>query len=128
MKIEHLNATFQPAKIGHPHGLQVTYLKDNSTRNIFVYHEDGKVGAGCLVGAGSWGAPPRMATWSRRGPGRGADLEVLWRRVTGWGHVHSVLRGRPPSSHQALCRVRVPGAPSQPLGVCPFVTGGPSSL
>lgn len=44
MKIEHLNATFQPAKIGHPHGLQVTYLKDNSTRNIFIYHEDGKVG------------------------------------------------------------------------------------
>ncbi|ELK29098.1 Arf-GAP with dual PH domain-containing protein 1 [Myotis davidii] len=42
MKIEHLNATFQPAKIGHPHGLQVTYLKDNSTRNIFIYHEDGK--------------------------------------------------------------------------------------
>lgn len=44
MKIEHLNATFQPGKIGHPHGLQVTYLKDNSTRNIFIYHEDGKVG------------------------------------------------------------------------------------
>lgn len=43
MKIEHLNATFQPAKIGNPHGLQITYLKDNSTRNIFVYHEDGKV-------------------------------------------------------------------------------------
>ncbi|XP_057604320.1 arf-GAP with dual PH domain-containing protein 1 isoform X4 [Hippopotamus amphibius kiboko] len=42
MKIEHLNATFQPAKIGHPHGLQVTFLKDNSTRNVFVYHEDGK--------------------------------------------------------------------------------------
>ncbi|XP_074170169.1 arf-GAP with dual PH domain-containing protein 1 isoform X3 [Rhinolophus sinicus] len=31
-----------PAKIGHPHGLQVTYLRDNSTRNIFIYHEDGK--------------------------------------------------------------------------------------
>ena len=46
MKIEHLNATFQPAKIGNPHGLQITYLKDNSTRNIFVYHEDGKVRAG----------------------------------------------------------------------------------
>ncbi|XP_062041590.1 arf-GAP with dual PH domain-containing protein 1 isoform X1 [Lepus europaeus] len=42
MKIEHLNATFQPAKIGHPHGLQLTYLKDNSTRNIFLYHDDGK--------------------------------------------------------------------------------------
>lgn len=43
MKIGSLNATFQPSKIGTPHGLQITYLKDNSTRNIFVYHEDGKV-------------------------------------------------------------------------------------
>ncbi|KAG9333183.1 hypothetical protein JZ751_013355 [Albula glossodonta] len=42
MRIETLNATFQPAKIGHPHGLQVTYLRDKSTRNIFIYHEDGK--------------------------------------------------------------------------------------
>lgn len=49
MKIEHLNATFQPGKIGHPHGLQVTYLKDNSTRNIFIYHEDGKVGVRALL-------------------------------------------------------------------------------
>lgn len=43
MKIGSLNATFQPSKIGTAHGLQITYLKDNSTRNIFVYHEDGKV-------------------------------------------------------------------------------------
>lgn len=43
MKIQTINATFQPTKIGHPYGLQITYLKDNSTRNIFVYHEDGKV-------------------------------------------------------------------------------------
>ncbi|KAK2499395.1 hypothetical protein MC885_012277, partial [Smutsia gigantea] len=42
VKIEQLSTTFQPAHIGHPHGLQVTYLKDNSTRNIFVCHEDGK--------------------------------------------------------------------------------------
>ncbi|XP_075889952.1 arf-GAP with dual PH domain-containing protein 1-like isoform X2 [Nelusetta ayraudi] len=42
MKIETLNATFQPAKIGNPCGLQITYLKDNSTRNIFVYHGDAK--------------------------------------------------------------------------------------
>ncbi|KAM9457292.1 arf-GAP with dual PH domain-containing protein 1-like isoform 4-T4 [Clarias gariepinus] len=42
MKIQTINATFQPTKIGHPHGLQITYMKDNSTRNIFVYHEDGK--------------------------------------------------------------------------------------
>ncbi|OWK10887.1 ADAP1 [Cervus elaphus hippelaphus] len=34
---------FNRSDIGHPHGLQVTYLKDNSTRNIFVYHEDGKL-------------------------------------------------------------------------------------
>ncbi|KAJ4940693.1 hypothetical protein JOQ06_026988 [Pogonophryne albipinna] len=42
MKIETLNATFQPAKIGNPCGLQITYLRDNSTRNIFVYHSDAK--------------------------------------------------------------------------------------
>uniref|UniRef100_A0A4W5LAE4 ArfGAP with dual PH domains 1 n=1 Tax=Hucho hucho TaxID=62062 RepID=A0A4W5LAE4_9TELE len=42
MKIETLNATFQPAKIGNPYGLQITYLRDNSTRNIFVYHSDSK--------------------------------------------------------------------------------------
>ncbi|XP_046887601.1 arf-GAP with dual PH domain-containing protein 1 [Hypomesus transpacificus] len=42
MKIETMNATFQPAKIGNPCGLQITYLKDNSTRNIFVYHSDAK--------------------------------------------------------------------------------------
>lgn len=42
MKINTVNATFQPTKIGTAHGLQINYLKDNSTRNIFVYHEDGK--------------------------------------------------------------------------------------
>uniref|UniRef100_A0A8C2ZWQ5 ArfGAP with dual PH domains 1 n=1 Tax=Cyclopterus lumpus TaxID=8103 RepID=A0A8C2ZWQ5_CYCLU len=42
MKINTVNATFQPTKIGTSQGLQITYLKDNSTRNIFVYHEDGK--------------------------------------------------------------------------------------
>ncbi|XP_074512756.1 arf-GAP with dual PH domain-containing protein 1-like isoform X1 [Sebastes fasciatus] len=42
MRINTLNATFQPTKIGMAHGLQITYLKDNSTRNIFVYQEDGK--------------------------------------------------------------------------------------
>lgn len=60
MKIEHLNATFQPAKIGHPHGLQVTYLKDNSTRNIFIYHEDGKVGT---TGGGRRGNAPPPWGW-----------------------------------------------------------------
>lgn len=72
MKIEHLNATFQPAKIGHPHGLQVTYLRDNSTRNIFIYHEDGKVGArpGCRAASGEPRATSRCSwPWQGRTPG-----------------------------------------------------------
>lgn len=69
MKIEHLNATFQPGKIGHPHGLQVTYLKDNSTRNIFIYHEDGKVGATRWRGWWGWGR------WGSAPPGGGALIQ-----------------------------------------------------
>ncbi|XP_035993232.1 arf-GAP with dual PH domain-containing protein 1 [Fundulus heteroclitus] len=42
IKVDTINATFQPEKIGNPCGLQITYLKDYSTRNIFVYHESGK--------------------------------------------------------------------------------------
>uniref|UniRef100_A0A3B3UT78 ArfGAP with dual PH domains 2 n=1 Tax=Poecilia latipinna TaxID=48699 RepID=A0A3B3UT78_9TELE len=34
-----LNATFQPQKISHPHGLQITYQDENKTRNLYVYHE-----------------------------------------------------------------------------------------
>ncbi|XP_026218054.1 arf-GAP with dual PH domain-containing protein 2 [Anabas testudineus] len=37
--IKDLNATFQPEKIGHPHGLQLTYQEDDHTRNLYVYHE-----------------------------------------------------------------------------------------
>lgn len=43
IKIDGMNATFQPEKIGNPNGLQITYLKDYSTRSIFVYHDSGKV-------------------------------------------------------------------------------------
>lgn len=43
VKIGSVNATFQPEKIGNPNGLQITYLKDNSTRSIFVYHDSSKV-------------------------------------------------------------------------------------
>ncbi|GLD63875.1 arf-GAP with dual PH domain-containing protein 1-like isoform X1 [Lates japonicus] len=42
IKVDTINATFQPEKIGNPNGLQITYLKDYSTRNIFIYHENGK--------------------------------------------------------------------------------------
>ncbi|XP_077461344.1 arf-GAP with dual PH domain-containing protein 2-like [Stigmatopora argus] len=43
ISMKELNAVFQPEKIGHRHGLQITYLQDARTRNIFVYHENGQV-------------------------------------------------------------------------------------
>ncbi|XP_044531513.1 arf-GAP with dual PH domain-containing protein 2 [Gracilinanus agilis] len=42
INIKDLNATFQTEKIGNPHGLQITYKRDGHTRNLFVYHENGK--------------------------------------------------------------------------------------
>lgn len=42
MKVDTINASFQPEKIGNPNGLQITYLKDYNTRNIFLYHESSK--------------------------------------------------------------------------------------
>ncbi|KAM3865503.1 arf-GAP with dual PH domain-containing protein 2-like [Diretmus argenteus] len=38
-----LNAVFQPEKIGQAHGLQISYLEQERTRNLFVYHENGQV-------------------------------------------------------------------------------------
>ncbi|XP_053309189.1 arf-GAP with dual PH domain-containing protein 2 isoform X2 [Spea bombifrons] len=40
--IQSLNATFQAEKIGHAHGLEITYIKDEQTRNLFVYHDEGQ--------------------------------------------------------------------------------------
>ncbi|XP_068108219.1 arf-GAP with dual PH domain-containing protein 1-like [Hyperolius riggenbachi] len=42
IKVDSVNATFQPEKMKHNHGLQITYIKDNRARNIFVYHNDGQ--------------------------------------------------------------------------------------
>ncbi|XP_040605202.1 arf-GAP with dual PH domain-containing protein 2 isoform X3 [Mesocricetus auratus] len=42
INIKDLNATFQTEKIGHPHGLQITYRREGHTRNLFVYHDSGK--------------------------------------------------------------------------------------
>ncbi|XP_037647242.1 arf-GAP with dual PH domain-containing protein 2 isoform X2 [Sebastes umbrosus] len=39
ISIKDLNATFQPEKINHPHGLQITYQHDDHTRSLYVYHE-----------------------------------------------------------------------------------------
>lgn len=43
ISVKDLNATFQPEKIGHAHGLQITYSVDDHTRNLFVYHKNGQV-------------------------------------------------------------------------------------
>ncbi|KAG9483740.1 hypothetical protein GDO78_009579 [Eleutherodactylus coqui] len=42
IKIDSINATFQPEKMKHSNGLQITYVKDNRARNVFVYHNDGQ--------------------------------------------------------------------------------------
>lgn len=43
ISIKDLNATFETEKIGNPHGLQITYRREGHVRNLFVYHESGKV-------------------------------------------------------------------------------------
>ncbi len=43
ISVKGLNATFQPEKIGHAHGLQISYSVEDHTRNLFVYHKNGRV-------------------------------------------------------------------------------------
>ncbi|KAG7281660.1 hypothetical protein CRUP_019172, partial [Coryphaenoides rupestris] len=43
ISMKDLNVAFQPEKIGHAHGLQISYLQQERTRNLFVYHESGQV-------------------------------------------------------------------------------------
>ncbi|CAB1416948.1 unnamed protein product [Pleuronectes platessa] len=43
ISMKDLNAVFQPEKIGHAHGLQISYHQDERMRNLFVYHESGQV-------------------------------------------------------------------------------------
>ncbi|XP_055379377.1 arf-GAP with dual PH domain-containing protein 1-like isoform X2 [Condylostylus longicornis] len=40
LKISDLNVAFSPRKIGHQNSMQLTFMKDGSTRHIYVYHED----------------------------------------------------------------------------------------
>lgn len=44
ISIKDLNAKFQPEKIDHPHGLQITYQENDHTRSLYVYHESAQVG------------------------------------------------------------------------------------
>nr|CAI5864454.1 unnamed protein product [Callosobruchus analis] len=43
LRISELNVVFAPEKIGYPNSLQLTFLKDGSTRHIYVYHDEGEV-------------------------------------------------------------------------------------
>ncbi|XP_071964280.1 arf-GAP with dual PH domain-containing protein 1-like [Antedon mediterranea] len=42
IKLSNLNAVFVPDKIGNPNGLQISWLKEGITRNIYLYTDDGK--------------------------------------------------------------------------------------
>lgn len=42
ISMKDLNAVFQPEKICHAHGLQISFLHDGRMRNLFVYHENGQ--------------------------------------------------------------------------------------
>lgn len=44
IRIKDLNVSFQPGKINHDHGLQITYQDNDHTRSIYVYHESAQVG------------------------------------------------------------------------------------
>ncbi|XP_047635335.1 arf-GAP with dual PH domain-containing protein 1 isoform X2 [Phacochoerus africanus] len=114
MKIEHLNATFQPAKIGHPHGLQVTYLKDNSTRNIFVYHEDGKPLTPRRWWTGSTRSVPPAST-TCRWPSRGPATQTWCRSSPGTTFRKATWRRRGPSRRKASGSA---GSPWTTAGSC----------
>ncbi|XP_072947785.1 arf-GAP with dual PH domain-containing protein 1-like isoform X2 [Epargyreus clarus] len=43
LRLSELNVAFAPAKIGHMNSMQLTFMKDGSTRHIYVYHEDAEV-------------------------------------------------------------------------------------
>lgn len=43
LRVSELNVAFAPAKIEHAGSMQITFLKDGSTRHIYVYHDDPEV-------------------------------------------------------------------------------------
>lgn len=43
LRISEMNVAFAPAKIEHSNSMQITFLKDGSTRHIYVYHDDPEV-------------------------------------------------------------------------------------
>lgn len=49
ISMKDLNAVFQPEKISHAHGLQISYLQDERIRNLFVYHDNGQVSSSAIL-------------------------------------------------------------------------------
>lgn len=43
LKLSELNVAFAPPKVGHMNSMQLTFMKDGSTRHIYVYHEEPEV-------------------------------------------------------------------------------------
>ncbi|XP_061715352.1 arf-GAP with dual PH domain-containing protein 1-like [Cydia pomonella] len=43
LKLSELNVAFAPSKIGQMNSMQLTFMKDGTTRHIYVYHEDPEV-------------------------------------------------------------------------------------
>lgn len=43
LRVSELNVVFAPAKLEHENSMQITFLKDGSTRHIYVYHDDPEV-------------------------------------------------------------------------------------
>lgn len=43
LKLSELNVVFAPAKIGNMNSMQLTFMKDGSTRHIYVYHDEPEV-------------------------------------------------------------------------------------
>uniref|UniRef100_A0A1Y9IW65 Arf-GAP with dual PH domain-containing protein 1 n=1 Tax=Anopheles minimus TaxID=112268 RepID=A0A1Y9IW65_9DIPT len=43
LRISELNVVYAPSKIGNPNSLQLTFMKEGSTRHIYVYHDDPEV-------------------------------------------------------------------------------------
>ncbi|XP_014226143.1 arf-GAP with dual PH domain-containing protein 1-like [Trichogramma pretiosum] len=43
LRISELNVSFAPAKTGNQNSLQISFLKDGTTRHIYVYHDESEV-------------------------------------------------------------------------------------
>ena len=43
ISLDDLNVAFVPEKLGNPNGIQITYLKNGQTRNLFLYCDNSQV-------------------------------------------------------------------------------------